>query len=152
MREVCFILTGERILHAWVGSATRVPDSQERWHLIWNHREEITEIVHTHPGGLLDFSQEDLTTMQAVEAGCGCEFTWSIATRTDYRTRHGRNGKDEEPADIPWWLDMLRQLSFTNSPSDFRNDFRLAASRPTAAEKPQPEQEPKTQKGGDTNP
>jgi hypothetical protein len=44
MREVCFVLTGERILRVYVGTPTRVPDSRERWEIIWKHRDEITEM------------------------------------------------------------------------------------------------------------
>ena len=72
VREVCFILVGETILRVYFGSKTSIPDLRERWEVIWAQRHQITEIVHTHPGDFLTFSQEDLTTMQAVEAGTAC--------------------------------------------------------------------------------
>src|SRR5687768_14927372 len=74
MREVCFILVGDKVLRAYLGSQSRIPDLPERWQTIWNHRNEITEIAHSHPGEFLDFSHEDLTTMEAVEAGTGKKF------------------------------------------------------------------------------
>ena len=63
-----------------------------------------------HPGEFLDFSREDLTTMEAVEAGTGKTFTWSIVTRTGFLSRKG--GKDQQREDAPWWLNLLRRLSY----------------------------------------
>jgi hypothetical protein len=110
MREVCFILIDDRILRIYFGSSTRIPDQRERWETIWAYRHEITEIVHTHPGNFLDFSHEDLTTMQAVEAGTGKSFVWSIVTGDGFLSR--KDNKDVEREDAPWWLSVLRQLSF----------------------------------------
>jgi hypothetical protein len=109
MREVCFILVEENILRVYFGSATRVPDSRERWEVIWQHRNEITEIAHSHPGEFLDFSDEDLTTMEAVEAGTGKTFTWSIITKRGFLSR---GGEDQRREDSPWWLELLRSLSY----------------------------------------
>ena len=110
MREVCFILVEGKILRIYFGSSTRIPDQRERWETIWAHRHEITEIVHTHPGNFLDFSHEDLTTMQAVEAGTGKTFVWSIVTHDGFMSR--KENKDHERKDAPWWLSVLRELSF----------------------------------------
>jgi hypothetical protein len=110
MREVCFLLVNDRILRVYFGLATRIPDERERWETIWEHRHEITEIAHSHPGEFLDFSGEDLTTMQAVEAGTGQEFAWSIVTRSGYLSRKG--GTDSLRDDSPWWLSLIRQLSY----------------------------------------
>lgn len=110
MREVCFLLVEDKILRVYVGSPTRIPDLPERWETIWKHRAEITEIAHTHPGSFLDFSREDLTTMQAVEAGTGKQFLWSIITEDGYLSREA--GNDRRRADVPWWLSLIRQLSY----------------------------------------
>jgi hypothetical protein len=110
MREVCFILVEDKILRAYFGSATRVPDSRERWEVIWQHRHEITEIAHSHPGDFLDFSHEDLTTMEAIEAGTGISFTWSIITKKRFLSRKG--GTDVYRTDVPWWLELMRALSY----------------------------------------
>ena len=110
MREVCFLLVQDKILRAYFGSATNIPDERERWETIWSHRHEITEIAHSHPGEFLDFSREDLTTMEAVEAGTGMTFTWSIVTKTGFLSR--KNGTDDRREDSPWWLDLLRRLSY----------------------------------------
>ena len=132
MREVCFLLTNDqRILRIYCGNASTIPDSKSRWNAIWTYRYEIDEIVHTHPAGLLRFSGEDLTTMQAVEAATGREFTWSIVTRNAYLYRNGFSGED-----IPvthegnaWWIRCLRDLSFntiqttTNSKTQMRSFY-----------------------------
>ncbi len=110
MREVCFILVQDKILRAYFGTAARIPDQRERWEIIWNHRNEITEIAHSHPGEFLDFSHEDLTTMEAVEAGTGQTFVWSIITKRGFLSR--KNGQDKLRDDSPWWLDLIRRLSY----------------------------------------
>ena len=110
MREICFIVVDDKILRIYFGSATSIPDSRERWETIWEHREEITEIVHSHPGEFLDFSHEDLTTMEAVEAGTGREFTWSIVTKSGLLSRI--RGQDHQRDDEPWWLGAIRELSY----------------------------------------
>lgn len=110
MREVCFLLVADKILRVYFGSATNIPDEKERWDAIWAHRNEITEIVHSHPGEFLDFSREDLTTMEAVEAGTGKAYLWSIITKTGFMSRRG--GHKARREDAPWWLDLLRTLSY----------------------------------------
>lgn len=119
-REVCFILAGEAILRVYFGTATRIPDARERWEIIWQHREEITEIVHSHPGGMLDFSSEDLTTMSAVEAGTGRQYTWSTVTQQGFISRY--QDKDTKRGDTPWWLALLRELSYGRSKTGLQED------------------------------
>jgi|ERR1051326_4259260 hypothetical protein len=126
MREVCFILVQDKILRVYFGSATRIPDERERWETIWRYRDEITEIAHSHPGDFLDFSHEDLTTMEAVEAGTGKSFTWSIVTQRGLLSR--KDGQDSPREDSPWWLDLMRRLSY-----DFS---RQSSRRGSKAEKP----------------
>jgi len=110
MREVCFLLVQDKILRVYFGSTTSIPDERERWETIWEHRNEITEIAHSHPGEFLDFSHEDLTTMEAVEAGTGKAFTWSIITKRGFLSR--RDEKDHLRGDSPWWLNLIRRLSY----------------------------------------
>lgn len=115
MTEVCFIITrDEQILRIYKGNAVRISDSRPRWNAIWTYRYEIDEIVHTHPGSLLSFSNEDLTTMEAVETATGCEYTWSIVTADKYLRRRGLNGEDItiNNGGRAWWLPFLREMSF----------------------------------------
>lgn len=110
MREVCFILVEDKILRLYFGSTTKIPDSRERWEIIWQHRGEITEIAHSHPGEFLDFSQEDITTMEAIEAGTGRQFVWSLITKDGFLSRRG--SKTDHRNDSPWWLSLMRTLSY----------------------------------------
>src|SRR6266446_5526905 len=110
MREVCFILVEDKILRVYFGSQTRIPDDRDRWDIIWKHRDEITEIAHSHPGEFLDFSHEDLTTMEAVEAGTGKRFKWSIITKTGFLSR--KANEETRTNNAPWWLGLMRQLSY----------------------------------------
>jgi hypothetical protein len=109
-REVCFILVDDKLLRVYFGSATKIPDSRERWEVIWQYRHEITEIAHSHPGEFLDFSEEDLTTMQAVEAGTGKALVWSLVTAQGFLSR--RDGQQAHREDSPWWLALMRTLSY----------------------------------------
>jgi hypothetical protein len=127
MREICFILVQDKILRAYFGSATKIPDARERWDIIWNHRDEITEIAHSHPGGFLDFSHEDLTTMEAVEAGTGRTFTWSIVTNGGFISR--QKGQDHPRDDSPWWLDLMRRLSYGESQLRVRRTIKQRKER-----------------------
>lgn len=68
MREVCLLIgRGGAIL--WSDASTSpvaLLDSRARWEAIWTHREELEEIVHSHPVGPLGFSAEDESTMAAL--------------------------------------------------------------------------------------
>ena len=122
MREVCFILVEDRILRAYFGSQTKIPDERERWEAIWKYRDEITEIVHSHPGEFLDFSHEDLTTMEAVEAGTAKTFVWSIVTKKSFLSR--KAGQETRREDSPWWLELMRKLSYGALWTDRKNKSR----------------------------
>ncbi|HXJ58932.1 MAG TPA: hypothetical protein VNU68_19910 [Verrucomicrobiae bacterium] len=126
MREVCFLLVEDKILRVYFGSATRIPDQRERWDVIWQYRDQITEIAHSHPGEFLDFSAEDLTTMQAVEAGTGRNYAWSIVTKGGFLSR--KKGQDTRRDDSSWWLDLMRRLSYDVPP--LRSTRRTTRSKP----------------------
>ena len=110
MKEVCFVLSRDAIVRISIGSRAAIPDSRARWGAIWENREILTEVVHTHPGGLLRFSEEDLTTMEAVEAALGKPLRWSMVTEGEFLTRF--DGEDCNRDDDPWWLPVLREISF----------------------------------------
>jgi hypothetical protein len=48
--------------------------------------------------------------MEAVEAGTGKQFVWSVITKTRFLSR--KAGKDVRREDLPWWLELMRQLSY----------------------------------------
>jgi hypothetical protein len=113
MREVFFIIGREGgVLWSDVGpSAAALPDRRERWDAIWRLREEIEELVHSHPAGPLGFSHEDETTMEALTAGLGRPLCFSVvAPRGTIRRQNGADvlvGLEDEP----WWSGLLRRAS-----------------------------------------
>ena len=46
--------------------------------------------------------------MEAVEAGTGKVFTWSIVTMGGFLSRKAQ--QDHQRDDAPWWLDLMRKL------------------------------------------
>lgn len=58
-----------------------IPDSKELWQLLWENREHLGGVAHTHPwNGDPWFSQTDVTTFAAVEAGLGKRLIWPVVT------------------------------------------------------------------------
>jgi len=94
-----------------------IPDSRSLWGVLWEHRERLAGVAHTHPGGGVPApSWEDLTTFAAVEAGLGRRLSWWIASaghtvvlryvgpdKYDYR--------GPELLDEPPWVVELRRHS-----------------------------------------
>ena len=62
-------------------SAGAIPDSRDLWDVLWDNREVLGGVAHTHPWHCEPFpSGTDLTTFAAVEAGLGKRLVWPIAT------------------------------------------------------------------------
>ncbi len=114
-REVCFLL-GKDDSVLWADASTSpvaLPDSRARWEQIWRLREDIVEIAHTHPQGGLKFSNEDLTTMAALDAALGRRLRYAIVTPDAMLRRH-RNEDGDEDAVVdaePWWTALIRAAS-----------------------------------------
>jgi proteasome lid subunit RPN8/RPN11 len=101
-------------------SSTYLPDSRELWEFLWEHKESVAGIAHSHPGsGIPGPSHEDITTFAAIEAGLGRRLSWWIASsdmsvlvrwkgpeRLDYVTYEY---VDAEPS----WMKELRWISTT---------------------------------------
>lgn len=116
-REVCFLIgRGGAIL--WSDASSNpalLPDSRERWEAIWQHRDELEEIAHSHPHGPAAFSSEDESTMEALTSGLGKSLRFSVvaphvmiaraADQPPERAMHER--VDPEP----WWAALLRLAS-----------------------------------------
>jgi hypothetical protein len=110
-REVCFLIgEGERVLWADASdSPTALPDSRVRWEAIWNHREELTEIAHSHPNGPERFSAEDEETMAALASALGRSPRFSVVTPASVIVRE--DGRDGIRVDEPWWVHLMRLAS-----------------------------------------
>lgn len=121
-------------------SVAYLPDSRNLWDVIWENRDNLKGIAHSHPGGGTPGpSHEDVTTFAAVEAALGKRLTWWIMSRDqlvviewagpgkyDYRmrwrtyvndvivlTEAGERGEDEMSYE---WVDKLHKLSYCAEP------------------------------------
>ena len=79
-------------------SAGSIPDTQDLWEVLWENRDRLGGVAHTHPweGDALP-SQTDVTTFAAVEAGLGRRLQWWVVTFNDagcfkWVWCRGRNG------------------------------------------------------------
>ena len=99
-----------------------LPDSRDLWEVLWENRENLVGVAHTHPGDSVRPSDTDFTTFAAVEAGLGKRLVWWIASRsrlslTDWDPRHGGYGTITPTSNvggIDWdygWLPRLREIS-----------------------------------------
>jgi hypothetical protein len=111
MREVCFLIgRGGAVLWSDASeSPTALPDSRARWEAIWQSRAELEEIAHSHPLGPLAFSDEDETTMAALESALGRTIRFSVVAPPGMITREGKD--DWIVHEEPWWAALLRLAS-----------------------------------------
>jgi hypothetical protein len=110
-REVCFLIgADDEVL--WSDASTSplaLPDSRERWEAIWSRRDRLVEIAHSHPLGPEAFSDEDRSTMQALDDALGRKVRFSLVTPTQYLVRGaGDEAVTEAP---PPWVGALRRAS-----------------------------------------
>jgi hypothetical protein len=110
-REVCFIIgKGGAILWADASdSPVALPDTRDRWNAIWDNREHIENIAHSHPNGPAAFSLEDETTMEALSSALGKTIRFSVVAPSAVIAREGDNTFEINPA--PWWAELLRLAS-----------------------------------------
>jgi len=63
-----------------------IPDSQDLWEFLWDNREIIGGVAHTHPwDGKAWFSRTDVTTWAACEKGLGIRLVWPVVTFTEVK-------------------------------------------------------------------
>jgi len=63
------------------GSGVYIPDSRSLWDILWDNRERLGGVAHTHPFyGRPGPSETDVTTFSAVERGLGKRLLWPIVT------------------------------------------------------------------------
>lgn len=114
---------GQALFWHLPGDRTTValPDSQTLWEVIWENRDQVAGIAHSHPGsGLPGPSRTDITTFAAIEAAFGRRLKWWITSsdRLIVIQWKGPNRLDyiggEVSPDDPMrkgWLDALREHS-----------------------------------------
>ena len=61
-----------------------IPDTRSLWETMWEWRERLGGVAHTHPwSGTAGPSQTDVTTWRACEQGLGKLLLWPIVTRSE---------------------------------------------------------------------
>ncbi len=110
-REVLFLIgPGGVVLWSDASdSPTLLPDSRVRWNAIWERRDAVVEIAHSHPIGPLAFSEEDRTTMEALESGLGRPLRFSVVAPDGMIASDC--GVEGPVADEPGWAALLRLAS-----------------------------------------
>lgn len=111
MREVCILLSADGAI-LWADastSPTRLPDSRTRWEAIWEHRERLVAIAHSHPMGPSAFSAEDESTMTALDDALGRRLTYYVTSPDSTISRTGDDNHTISPE--PWWAALLRLAS-----------------------------------------
>jgi hypothetical protein len=107
--------------HCPAGSSSgAIPDSQLLWDVLWEHREYLGGVAHTHPwNGITGASDTDESTFAAVEAGLGKRLVWPIVTMTHvsffhYLSHTGRYThkptSEVDFRDTSHWHDVVRML------------------------------------------
>lgn len=112
-REV-FFLIGRGGALLWSDASDNpaaLPDSRARWEAIWRHKDELEELSHSHPAGPLAFSQEDETTMAALESALGKRLKFSVVAPTGTTVRDAGETTRLEAENEPWWTSLLRLAS-----------------------------------------
>ena len=84
MHEVALVFDKQGNPMRWSdGGGASLPDSSDLWAFLWEHREEIGGVAHTHPwDGPTGPSGTDMTTYVAIESGLGKKLIWPIITMT----------------------------------------------------------------------
>jgi len=124
MLEACVVLSTSGSIcfeHCPEGrSAGYIPDSAVLWEVLWDRREALGGVAHSHPGtGIPAPSHTDLSTFAAVECALGRRLTWWISSSTDTIALVW-GGPDrlhyvaEQIHPEPDWVSRLRALSHIN--------------------------------------
>lgn len=100
-----------------------IPDSRTLWEVLWEHRDCLGGVAHTHPwAGRPEPSRVDLTTWSACERALGARLVWPIVTFTEeaYFAWKGPGKLDYSRQDAPTLdvddLDELRRESRKEEP------------------------------------
>ena len=98
-------------------TAGSIPDSNKLWSVIWENRNNILGIAHTHPGKGIPYpSWTDITTFDACELGLGSKLLWWIFTEDNGAVfikgnkKYEYNGKllDKSIDEIPWLIELRK--------------------------------------------
>lgn len=100
--------------------AAAIPDSSVLWKVLWENRNHLKGVAHSHPGrGCPSPSGTDLTTFAAVESALGRRLDWWIASEDQIVLLRDSRGPSELTPNYwsmtvdpePEWVNTLRTLS-----------------------------------------
>jgi hypothetical protein len=88
MMEAAFVFDKDGSVIFWHLPEDRtsgsIPDSRQLWTDLWNNRDVLGGVAHTHPwDGESWFSHTDVTTFAAIEQGLGVRLIWPVVTFTE---------------------------------------------------------------------
>ena len=96
-------------------SGGAIPDSVDLWEILWENRDNLLGVAHSHPGGGVPGpSHTDITTFRAVEAGLGKKLFWWITSSDKvavFRTVSPEELSYKVLPEEPSWVAELRELS-----------------------------------------
>jgi hypothetical protein len=128
MIEMAMVFTREgKMLYLQPGSsAGSVSDSRRLWDEIWENREIVGGVAHTHPWvGPTQPSDMDVTTFKAVEAGLGKRLLWPIITFTHVNYFYYFSGCYEQTLEVDFrdeshWHRLINTLRFLSQQGENR--------------------------------
>lgn len=106
-------------------TSVALPDSKDLWQFIWDNRDKIHGVAHSHPGrGEPTPSTTDLTTFRAIDAALGMKLSYLICSEDSLVLCSARLFDDYRPLPIivsrPW-LEELRRISYSRETKHGRN-------------------------------
>lgn len=125
LREVCFLIdhNGEVFWQDTDDNSGYLRDHRDRWTAIWENRDRLAVIAHSHPCGPEGFSSEDVSTMEAISRALGRWLMFSVVAPEHTLLLNGgehfaRLTRALEPA----WA---RELRVASGMIDERDDSQL---------------------------
>lgn len=96
-----------------------LPDSRSLWDVLWENRENLGGVAHTHPWkGSPDPSSTDLSTFAAVEASLGQRLVWPIVTMSHTATFIWQNDRYVKHLGCPIDKQLIKDLRLRSEVSN----------------------------------
>lgn len=133
MIEAAFVFDVDGMLICWhqppACTGGSIPDSAKLWNVLWENRNNLGGVAHSHPGrGATGPSHTDLTTFAAVERGLNRRLLWPIMTLThvNYFTydHHVKDYEEIYKVDFQhkqYWMRHIMELRLRSQEGGFRN-------------------------------
>ncbi len=98
-------------------TAGSIPDTRSQWDILWENRDNLGGVAHSHPGGGVPGpSRIDVTTFAAIEAALGRRLNWWITSSESLIILNWRGpGRHDYRGEViltePSWASELRTRS-----------------------------------------